>query len=734
MDSAALISGGAEERSRIQTALRHIPADDRDLWLRIGMAIKASQGEDGFDLWDEWSRSSHRYRETDARSTWRSIRPEGGISLGTLFFEAQKHGDLRNRSGKAGRTAAAPASGPVPVIGEGGRGRTIPPDQHCNRATLAIYASRKRLPEPFLRSLDITEIRYVGGLALRIPYFDREGNELAARIRLCMDKDVDRDRRFAWRKGDKPQLYGLWRIGAPEYVVLVEGESDCHTLWFHGIPALGLAGAGNWKESRDAPELERIARIYVIVEPDAGGRAVERWIQRSSIRDRTFLVELGPFKDPSAMHCADPDAFKTKLQEALDRARPVTRLIEAEQTRLAGEAWALCRPIAEQSRILDTFAAAYRAEGAVGEERNAKLLYLILTSRFLSRPVSAAVKGPSSGGKSFCVEMVLRFFPPEAVYCLTAISDRALAYTEAELKHRFLVIYEAAGMMGEFASYLVRSLLSEGRIVYEMVERQASGHVPRRIEKEGPTGLIVTTTAVRLHAENETRLLSLQVTDTRAQTREVMRAMARPARTKFDAAPWIALQQWIARSEHRVEIPFAPDLAEHIPPIAVRLRRDFGHVLNLIRAHAILHQGTRERDTAGRILATMEDYETVRELLADILSEGLEATVSPAIRETVEAIGRILAAGSDEVTITQLAQVLGLDKSAASRRAASAVHLGFLLNLEDRKGRPARLEIGESMPERVSVLPSREVLHRCSVDRGVWSSPHPPPEQLMAEQ
>jgi hypothetical protein len=32
------------------------------------------------------------------------------------------------------------------------------------------------------------------------------------------------------------------------------------------------------------------------------------------------------------------------------------------------------------------------------------------------------------------------------------------------------VIYEAAGMMGGFASYLVRSLLS-GDIVYEIVER-----------------------------------------------------------------------------------------------------------------------------------------------------------------------------------------------------------------------------------------------------------------------
>ena len=716
MPAAVRLPDGFDDRPRIEVALRHIPADDRDLWLRIGMAIKAGMGEDGFELWDHWSRSSARYRDTDARRAWRSIRPDGGISLATLFFEAKKHGYVQSRLVKAGRPVAAPAA--CALATAPGGGGVIPPDQHCNRATVQSYAARKQLPEAFLRSLDLTEIRYLGGPALRIPYFGREGNEIAVRIRRCLDKDGDRDRRFAWRKGDKPRLYGLWQIGVPEYVVLVEGESDCHTLWFHDVPALGIPGAGNWNEARDAAELIGIERIYVVVEPDAGGQAVQRWIERSAIRERAFLVELGLFKDPSAMHCADPESFKTRLQEALAQAKPVARMIKAQEARAASEAWALCRPIAEQPRILETFADAYRSAGAVGEERNGKLLYLALTSRFLPRPVSVAVKGPSSGGKSFSVETVLRFFPAEAVYCLTAISDRALAYTEAELKHRFLVIYEAAGMMGELASYLIRSLLSEGRIVYEMVERQASGLVPRRIEKEGPTGLIVTTTAVRLHPENETRLLSLQVTDTRAQTREVMRAIAHSARADFDPALWIALQQWIARGEHRVEIPFAPALAERIPPIAVRLRRDFGQLLNLIRAHAILHQATRARDSVGRLLATLEDYEAVRELLAEIIAEGVEATVSPAIRETVEAIGRILAAGSEEVSISQLAQVMGLDKSAVSRRAASAVQHGYLWNREDRMGRPARLCLGEPMPAAIGILPTREALHGCSVDRG----------------
>jgi CRP-like cAMP-binding protein len=204
-----------------------------------------------------------------------------------------------------------------------------------------------------------------------------------------------------------------------------------------------------------------------------------------------------------------------------------------------------------------------------------------------------------------------------------------------------------------------------------------------------------------------------------------MRAIAHAKRADFDPAPWIALQQWLARGAHRVEIPFAPALAERIPPVAVRLRRDFGQLLNLIRAHAILHQATRARDSAGRLLATLEDYEAVRELLAEILAEGVEATVAPAIRETVEAISRILAAGSEEVSIAQLAHALGLDKSAVSRRAAAAVQQGFLSNREDRKGHPARLCLGEPIPATIGLLPTREVLHGCSVNRGD-SPPHPP--------
>src|SRR5262249_52005473 len=97
--------------------------------------------------------------------------------------------------------------------------------------------------------------------------------------------------------------------------------------------------------------------------------------------------------------------------------------------------------LARAPRILDRFADPVTARGLVGEERAAKLLYLSVTSRFLSRPISAVVKGPSSAGKSHLVERVLEFFPESAYYALTRMSERALAYSDVPLKHRLLVIY-----------------------------------------------------------------------------------------------------------------------------------------------------------------------------------------------------------------------------------------------------------------------------------------------------
>jgi hypothetical protein len=174
--------------------------------------------------------------------------------------------------------------------------------------------------------------------------------------------------------------------------------------------------------------------------------------------------------------------------------------------------------------------------------------------------------------------------------------------------------------------------------------------------------------------------------------------------------PWHALQVWLESAEHRVSIPYAKILADLIPPVAVSLRRDFGALLNLIRAHALTHLASRERDGEGRIAATIEqDYAVVRELVVDLVGEGVETTVPKTVRETVEAVKRLREGSKVEpVTVAELARKLKLDRSTVSRRARSAKDRGYLRDLEDNPRKPSRLVLGDDLPDDVQILPTPE--------------------------
>jgi DNA-binding transcriptional ArsR family regulator len=354
----------------------------------------------------------------------------------------------------------------------------------------------------------------------------------------------------------------------------------------------------------------------------------------------------------------------------------------------------------EGTEILRCLSGDLELTGLAGENNTALIIFLAATSRLFPSPLSVAVKGPSSGGKTYTVQSALRFLPPEACFTLTGASERALIYTDEDLQHRMLVLYEADAIAkGGQGAYLLRTLLSEGEIRHETVK----GFATLKITKSGPTGLIVTTTATGLDRELETRLLGLTITDTPEQTRAVFKTLCWNHDPDVDYERWHRLQRWLSTGQRNVVIPFAEQLAERVLALAVRQRRDFGALLTLIRAHALLHRASRDRNDGGAIVASITDYATVRELVAALFSEGIEATVSTTVRQTVDAVAALKKKG--EVSLGQLATKLGLDKSVVSRRLRQATELGYLVNRETRRGRPARLVLGDPMPEEVQVLP-----------------------------
>ncbi len=77
---------------RFLSAIDAIPADDREIWLYVGMALKHELGDRGFIHFDAWSQSADSYNAQDAISVWRSFRNSGRVTAGTVYHYAKQHG------------------------------------------------------------------------------------------------------------------------------------------------------------------------------------------------------------------------------------------------------------------------------------------------------------------------------------------------------------------------------------------------------------------------------------------------------------------------------------------------------------------------------------------------------------------------------------------------------------------------------------------------------------------
>ena len=84
----------------VRDALRVIPSDDYDVWMRVGMALKnlTTTGVSEVEargLWDEWSRKSSKYDGGVIDGKWESFEADVGertVTVGSIFHEAGRLG------------------------------------------------------------------------------------------------------------------------------------------------------------------------------------------------------------------------------------------------------------------------------------------------------------------------------------------------------------------------------------------------------------------------------------------------------------------------------------------------------------------------------------------------------------------------------------------------------------------------------------------------------------------
>ena len=584
--------------------------------------------------------------------------------------------------------------------------------------TLQALADAKKLPVEELRGYGLADYKYSDAPAVRIPYVDALGNIVAVRFR----RSLVAEPRFAWRRGDKVALYGqdLAEARRAGWTMIVEGESDCWTLWHYGLPATGIPGKSTWR-----PEWARFfdgLAVYLWCEPDAAELPMR--IGRDIPGLKVIHAPEGA-KDPSALHVLGRDV-KAEIERLVAAAVPVAILQQAALDAQIAVLEQQAAPVLEAADPLELVASEIRNRGYGGDIRPVKIVYLAATSRVLAMrtgamPVHLLLLGSASSGKTYTVNSVLGLLPPEAQHSIAAGSPRVLIYDDAELQHKVLVFGEADSLpAGEDnpAASAVRGLLQDNCLHYTATVRDPAtgGFTVQEVSKPGPT-VLLTTAVQRLGDQLMTRLFTLELADDPQQIGAALRTQAslELGGARGPEASLIAFQAYLqARAPWEVVVPFADLLADVIArqASAPRILRDFSRLLALIKSAAVLRHRRRYVNGDGRLIAEVEDYETVRELVGDMYRASVSDGASDRVREAVEVVQRLYAEKTSTETITaaRVARELGINDVSTTRRLRTAIARGWVINAEQRKHHPAILEPGEPLPEIDGLPPARELI------------------------
>lgn len=391
---------------------------------------------------------------------------------------------------------------------------------------------------------------------------------------------------------------------------------------------------------------------------------------------------------------------------------------QRKRVRHAEKAWAdqRVRELACDGDILARVYETMKDGGLVGEERNAKLLTLVAVTMYLGRPMSVLIGGESSGGKSYLLKQLIKTLPKSMVVELQSVSNMGLAYMDKDaLKRKFLALYELGGLGSEGSEAIeqLKQLLTEGCIKRQIAESTNKGVDGRTVELDGPTGVWSASTEMRIDKELGNRLFRISIDESPEQTRLIIKARGRRNRSSADYEPISGLHTYIAGQDNRVVVPFEDALTDLIDVSATRMRRDHGRIMDLVEAHAVLHQESREKDE-GCIVATLEDYAAVHHLIAEIVGEASEVVVNNTVRETVETARELINEAKD-VTRNTLAEKLGIVPTSAGRRFAPATAAGYVKeDPENPNQKPKRYVLGNvPLPDNVEVMPSPETLRSC---------------------
>jgi DNA primase len=381
----------------------------------------------------------------------------------------------------------------------------------------------------------------------------------------------------------------------------------------------------------------------------------------SSRQRRSFVKQaVAELQVKSEILSKDLGKVLMKLEEI--QAERISKALEPEDAapKMTADERDAAMALLKDPRLLERVNEDLEACGLVGEETNKLVAYLATVSRKLAKPLGVMVQSSSAAGKSALMDAVLSFAPPEDLVQYSAMTGQSLFYMgETDLQHKVLAIAEEEG--ADRASYALKLLQSEGKLSIASTGKDpSSGRLTtHEYTVEGPSAILLTTTAIDVDEELLNRMVVLTVDESREQTEAIHRSQ-REDRTFEGLKRKLARQS--RRAVHRnaqrllaplfVVNPYSLQLT--FLANSTRTRRDHLKYHGLIEAIALLRQHQREVRSGvveGRrvdyVEVELDDIATANRLASEVLGRTLDE-LPPQTRRLLFSVEEMVAGIAEE--------------------------------------------------------------------------------------
>jgi len=302
----------------------------------------------------------------------------------------------------------------------------------------------------------------------------------------------------------------------------------------------------------------------------------------------------------------------------------------------------------KQSDLIEVTKLDLAKSGIIGEEINALILLLAMSSRKCADPLSVVCLAKSGIGKSYLMERVAACFPTEDLLENTQMTENSFYYYKREeIRGKIFLIEDLDG--AQEVLYPIRELQSKKRISKTVTVKDKNGiNKTITLTVEGPVSVIGCTTKERIYEDNANRSILIYLDGSKEQDQKILEYQKQIKAGIIDSESERQARELLSNCQRVLEPvkiinPYA--LLIELPKEIFKPRRTMGLLLNFIEAITYYHQYQREQlvsPTTGEVFIETEpqDIEIAFTLLKETLFRKSDE-LSGACRSFYQALKRM---------------------------------------------------------------------------------------------